>query len=138
MKVCKLCGVSKELSEFHPNKQCKDGVVGTCRLCSKLRVKKWYDQTFETRRDRINTRNRSRKLEWIERMGSICFDCKKSFPPCVFDFHHEGDKERNPSAALTMSPEKAEVEMLKCVLLCSNCHRIRHFGKEGVDESSTY
>ena len=27
-------------------------------------------------------------------------------------------------------------ELSKCVMLCANCHIVRHFGKEGVNEST--
>lgn len=55
-------------------------------------------------------------------------DCLGVFPATCFDFHHEGEKDMNPSKALTMSAEKQEQEMAKCILLCANCHRIRHWG----------
>ena len=127
-KVCRLCKTLKHTTEFHINKTCKLGVIGTCKLCYKLRIDKWYQDNRERRQDYSNTKNRTRKREWVSRLGDQCLDCGKSFPDYVYDFHHTGGKDVNPSKALTWSPTRAEAEITKCVLLCSNCHRIRHFG----------
>ena len=55
-----------------------------------------------------------------------CFDCGGSFHPAAMDFHHlePGTKERTMNNYASKSKVLAEIE--KCVLLCSNCHRVRH------------
>ena len=63
--------------------------------------------------------------------GGKCQDCSGVFPQYVYDFHHvNNDKDFSPSYALTMKWDKAEQELKKCVLLCANCHRIRHFKED--------
>ena len=129
-KVCRVCGELKALDQYHKNKSCKLGVEGTCRICSSVRIRGWYAARRKERQQAANTRNRERKAAWVKRFGGVCFDCKGSFPDVCFDFHHVGGKDMNPSKALTLSEKKQEEELSKCVLLCSNCHRLRHFGME--------
>lgn len=65
-------------------------------------------------------------------MGEKCGDCKNSFPAPVYEFHHLNpkEKERNPSYLFRKGWKATEEELLKCVMLCANCHRIRHWMKD--------
>ena len=128
-KVCKVCKELKPLTEYHANKTCPQKVVGTCKICTGIRVRKWYADNRDRRQQLANERNQNRKKEWISKMGGRCFDCKGVFSPCVYDFHHIKGKDVNPSRALTWASDKIESELSKCVLLCANCHRLRHFEK---------
>lgn len=63
----------------------------------------------------------------IAAMGGACARCSGVFHRAVFDFHHEGEKESDPSALLANgSPEDIATELARCVLLCANCHRLEH------------
>lgn len=42
MKKCRICGVEKEIGEFHEHKQMKDGHLNMCKECRKLERRKWY------------------------------------------------------------------------------------------------
>ena len=135
-KECRECGEVKPLSAFHPNKQCKQGVAGTCRACTGDRIKAWYKSKRRERQDAANTKNRSRKQMAVDHFGGVCADCGNSFPNCVFQFHHLDPKEKdvNPSKALATSVERMWAELKKCVMLCANCHLIRHHVKEVKDD----
>lgn len=138
-KKCRICEVVKPLSEFHKNKNCSKGVVGTCRICTGDRITQWYRDNRVTRQEAANSRNRSRKLKAIDHFGGKCNDCRESFPPCVYQFHHldPSVKDYNPSEAMTQTDEKMWKELSKCVMLCANCHMIRHHGKEGINGSTS-
>lgn len=41
-KVCSRCGQEKPLTEFSPNKTCKDGHIGQCKKCNAEYKRKWY------------------------------------------------------------------------------------------------
>ncbi len=129
-KVCRICKVEKEVKEFHPNKNCTLGVVGTCKTCYKGRISQWYSDNRQSRQDAANKRNRERKALMVEHFGSKCHDCSGEFHQCVYEFHHldPTQKDVNPSKALTWSMERMWKELAKCIMLCSNCHKIRHFG----------
>lgn len=61
-----------------------------------------------------------------------CADCGYNLHPAALDFHHMGDdKAANVSHLVLISREAALVEMQKCVLLCANCHKLRHVSEAG-------
>lgn len=136
-KQCTICKEFKPLTDYHPNKSCKYGVVGTCKVCYKIRITKWYSDNRSDRQEKANLRNRSRKQEAVDYFGNQCLDCKQSYPNYVYQFHHldPTQKDVNPSYAFN-SPTKMWEELSKCVMLCANCHMIRHHGKEAVNETT--
>lgn len=128
---CRVCKIRKHFDAYHPNKVCRFNRVRTCRDCTANKNRQWYKDNRKKRQEAANRRNQDKKLKAIKYLGGKCDDCFGIFPPCVYDFHHVDDtKEKNPSSALAGSFEKAKEELDKCVLLCANCHRLRHFGKE--------
>lgn len=68
------------------------------------------------------------KQKAVEYLGNCCFDCKKQYPLSVYDFHHLDPKEKEFHIGDKRTwGESLQKELAKCVLLCANCHRIRHF-----------
>ncbi len=130
-KVCNVCKEEKPYSEYHKHKQCKDGVHATCKPCNLARSRKWYEENKERVRpvqnEKTKQKSKDRKREWVEKMGDKCQDCGQQFPDVCYDFHRIGGKDANPSAALRWNRIRMEEELSKCVLLCANCHRLRHF-----------
>jgi len=131
-KVCKLCSLRKFIKDFHPNKVCSQGVVGTCKDCSVYRIRKWYSDNRVSRRVAANSRNQLRRDQSIEALGGKCFDCDGVFHRSVYDFHHRDAATKIDAVSnLLGKPDKLKEELTKCDLLCANCHRLRHF-KEGT------
>lgn len=139
-KVCRECGETKPLSDFHPNKQCRGGVVGTCKPCSSVRTRQWYKDNRGRRQQISNEKNRDRKRRAVEHFGDKCHDCGNTYPQCVYEFHHldPKGKDMNPSKALAMSEKRMWEELSKCIMVCSNCHKMRHFMKGGSDYAAAY
>ena len=85
----------------------------------KIRIKasKWQKEKY-----------RKNKLLAIEYLGGFCIDCIKTFHPSVYDFHHLDSEKKEATIARIMGRkwENIKPELDKCVLLCSNCHRLRH------------
>lgn len=72
-----------------------------------------------------------RKIEAIQYKGNECTDCKLHISNthyAVFEFHHlnPNEKDYNWTKLRLKSIEAIYAELDKCVLLCANCHRIRH------------
>lgn len=63
-----------------------------------------------------------------------CADCGHRFPSYVMDFDHvRGAKRKAIGQMLTANPDAIIEEILKCEVVCSNCHRIRtHVRKAAV------
>jgi hypothetical protein len=117
------------------------------RFCSVYcREKAWV----EANRERLNenTRNyRARRYKregrwrdegkkakelkkWmVEIKSHPCCDCGRVFPICCMDFEHrEGTKKKyniGTMFAHHYSRELIETELVKCDLVCANCHRVR-------------
>lgn len=64
--------------------------------------------------------------------GVPCTDCKQHFPPYCMDFDHLTNKKCNVSrmANSAYKLDTIKLEIAKCELVCSNCHRIRTFKRE--------
>lgn len=124
MKTCIDCNKNKKISEFYKQKDHSDGVMSYCKDCFNQRVcKRWT----------------KRKINAIKYKGDVCKDCKKSYPPSVFEFHHRNPKTKKFMwTKLRLTSWKIILKELdKCDILCANCHRIRHYGAnlEGLEPS---
>lgn len=64
-----------------------------------------------------------------EAKNKPCADCGGRFPPCVMEFHHVRGIKKFGISESGRGQAKAwwlvEREIAKCVILCSNCHKIR-------------
>jgi hypothetical protein len=68
-----------------------------------------------------------RKHDLIRRLkDKPCADCGGRFPYYVMDFHHPEGRDTPYYVNGLQGPGRILEEVAKCVLLCSNCHRIRH------------
>lgn len=76
----------------------------------------------------------SHKAELIIRKGSKCEHCGIEYDGtngAIFDFHHLNPDEKDFNITTYLRhyskiPEELYKEVDKCILLCSNCHRLAH------------
>ena len=114
-KTCSRCGHHKFRENFYFTKQLngKPRTASYCKDCHRV-------TTVE--------RHRKFKKECVAYKGGKCIDCGFAGHPGVFDFHHtnplEKDLEISKSKTKKLAIVKSELD--KCVLLCANCHRLRH------------
>jgi hypothetical protein len=118
-KFCRGCNAWIPESGYYNHK----GHLGTlCKLCN----------------SRVSQANGAiLKEQAIAYAGGKCKDCSGIFHQSVFDFHHLDTKQKdfnimvNKSASL----ESIKPELDKCVLLCANCHRDRHYNSSNLNYS---
>lgn len=81
-----------------------------------------------TRKHQKTILRRSMKLQAIKLLGEKC--CKCGYNKCMdaLEFHHEdpNNKEFKLGSGNTMSWKQYKEEALKCILVCSNCHKEIH------------
>lgn len=84
----------------------------------------WY----EKRKEHRTAQRRQKKHDAVVRFGSKCSKCGGEFHDCVFEFHHiePTTKEYSPAQLFMLSDEKINAELEKCILVCSNCHKLIH------------
>lgn len=94
--------------------------------------KEWWAKSPEMR-DKQNARAREmrKRINEMLRAHKVavgCVDCGYKAHHAALEFHHFGD-DKNINLSFAKSVAQAEREMVKCEVLCSNCHRIRHWNE---------
>ena len=114
-KVCEICN-----ENFDTNSSTRI----YCYNCSGDSTRK----DNQTRKHQKTILRRSMKLQAIKLLGGKC--CKCGYDKCVdaLEFHHENqdDKEFKLGSGNTMSWKDYKAEAMKCILVCSNCHKEIH------------
>jgi hypothetical protein len=113
MRKCTSCQEEKEETFFY-----KSGkkTQSKCKSCfNKYCADRW----------------KQKKKDMVEYKGGLCLDCGVESTDAnyvIFDFHHldPNEKDADWKKIRQMSKIKQKLELDKCVLLCSNCHRLRH------------
>jgi len=102
-----------------------------CKLC-KNKFKD-YQGKMRSRCGSCNTKIRRyrTKLAAIKLLGGKCADCGWQGHQAAFQFHHINPSKKDFVIG-NVANKKWEVvkkELDKCLLLCANCHAIRHSSK---------
>jgi len=125
---CYCCGGDGSEEMFTKDKSNSRGFHGYCKKCkySKAKERKaWLDSRIKSQRIQYR---RDQKLKAIEYKGGSCIDCGYNEHPAALCFHHIEEKVFDIGELIKYSFERAREELDKCVLLCHNCHDIRHYG----------
>lgn len=112
-KLCSKCARWKDVSEFYFLRK-RNLHSAYCKECHKGYVQ---DKRLKL------------KIEAINYKGNKCLDCSQQFIHQVYDFHHLDPAKKDFTVAELLdrlSWDEIKTELDKCVLLCANCHRIRH------------
>jgi hypothetical protein len=95
-------------------------------------AREWYQRNKKQHiaKKTQNQRERSKKykLKLFGLRGNKCFDCGYDININILEFHHLSKPDARISTLLSrgLSWKKILIESKKCVLLCPNCHAIRH------------
>lgn len=98
---------------------------------NKERIAQYQRDWIAANRDKANAYNRERSAkigEYIVSKRTACVDCGETHP-AVLDFHHKDPSSKRFSVSHRngASFRLLDEEIAKCEVLCSNCHRIRHW-----------
>lgn len=95
----------------------------------------YYKGRKEELLKKANTVRKENKQWAVDFLGGKCSRCQQSFPLVCYDFHHMDPKEKDhfPCRLLQGNREKLKAEIIKCELVCANCHRLIHFQEEALD-----
>jgi len=111
-KKCNRCNESKDIQEFYKRKL--GGYTAYCKPCQVL-------QTLE--------RQKEFKRQCIRYSGGKCCMCGYHKSMCALEFHHINPDEKDFNISMmnvTKFNDLVKVELDKCILVCSNCHREEH------------
>lgn len=128
-KNCCMCKVDLPTLSFKANKRKKDGLQSQCIECQKLYRKSHYEKNKQKYIDKAKVWN-DKFLDWWKDFKSSlsCTSCGENHP-AVLDFHHTDPLEKDSEVSYLVNfGNKSRIleEVNKCVVLCSNCHRIHH------------
>jgi len=89
----------------------------------------------EVLKERSRRYSRNKKLRALKLAGEMCFDCGVRYNgtnACIFHHHHTDPSEKSPELIgqpiTNLTGSKFIAELAKCVILCANCHALRHGG----------
>ena len=100
----------------------------------KIKQAEYSKNYYEKNKEQVIKRNRYRKktlsAEFAEyKATKCCTKCGESHP-ATLDFHHVEYRPSNKKVHKLVQDghwwKRIEEEIAKCVVLCSNCHRILH------------
>mgnify|MGYP000844665903 CR=1 FL=1 len=128
-KICNKCKENKTYNEFAKNAHRKDGLQGQCRACKKISDANHYrkNKSAQIKRNHINRLKLRAEIDEFKRSKG-CKYCSEN-DPCCLDFHHinSDNKDDNISNIINKGSKiKLWNEILKCEVVCSNCHRKIH------------
>ena len=130
-RVCKKCGEEHPIENFPYYKEGSRRY--TCSNC----MKKYAHKRYEAYKDiQLPSNKAKRALMWehifILKGGRKCADCGLDIEGPVYDLHHRDPsvKEFTVGATARRWSKIVEQEVDKCDLLCSVCHRLRHWREE--------
>ena len=87
----------------------------------------------QSRRRAVSRRRRKLKEMVVEHLGGKCFVCGYNRCIAALDAHHIDPSIKSfglSQNGLTRSWEAIKAEADKCKLLCANCHREEHHGRD--------
>lgn len=142
---CNRCKSDKDESEFSFKNKVLNLRNSYCKPCHRSYTKEHYRlnaKLYKSRARRSNIKMIQKHKRFVRDLKSElgCFFCGET-DYCCLDFHHLTDKTFNISRSVHLSLENVLTEILKCLVLCSNCHRKLHAGRfqvphEGFEPSN--
>jgi len=135
-KTCYACKRTLSVEEFH--KKGDGRRRAECQDCRKIFRKKW-NRLHRSNTAKINRKQKMRLKSlwqiWLKENNHIkCSICGYNKCQAALEWHHLNPGEKEARVAGLRSVNKKISEIIKCVLVCANCHReIHHMGPKDED-----
>lgn len=136
---CKCgCGTKiKSMDRYGRKKEFVNGHNGRKYADKNQYKREWNHRNREKRYEYKRQYILKRKMDLINMLGGKCENCgmiADEHNLAVFDFHHRNPDEKSFNLGQNTIGNKSFDEVVeeakKCAVLCSNCHRLLHFGEE--------
>jgi len=137
MKICFVCKLSKDESEFYLNNKRSGGLQNKCKACQQSYYKDYYKKNSEAVGKRTGKRRRANKkflkdivIDYLK--THPCVDCFET-DIVVLEFDHLFDKKYNIANLLTDNcpTDRLLLEIAKCEVRCANCHKRKTAKEQG-------
>lgn len=135
--ICSKCKVDRPEEEFAFKNKSKNIRQVHCKHCKREYAKKHYIDNKDSykKRSRVNNKSyASRNRDFLNELKDSlqCIRCGQNHI-ATLDFHHTNPDEKEFSITRAISNsysiDKIKNEISKCIVLCSNCHRIHHWNE---------
>lgn len=95
------------------------------------KAKRRNAEHYARNRQRISLKRLARKIEFMNLLGGECARCGFDHPAALHFHHRDPATKLFDVAQAIQSPRKYDretvvTEVMKCDLLCANCHEIEH------------
>lgn len=130
-RICSTCKEEKDLSQFRKDKSSPTGHSYYCLECGRNYNKSSYMNSYgDKSRKRSRDNHIKNKLLLEQYKNSRCCEyCGETHQACL-EFHHKDPAEKKYTIARMMTSyvwEHILKEITKCLLLCANCHKKKHW-----------
>lgn len=117
-------------SPFRERFKIYDKLDHTCEICKrKYKYDKKLGHSFKKCNScMVSVRRKANKLKSIKLLGGKCEKCEYNKCINALEMHHKNPKNKNFTigSSYNKSWNVIKKEVLKCRLLCANCHREEH------------
>jgi hypothetical protein len=130
-KQCKACGGTFSLLMFYKQHGMRDGRRSYCKKCDGTRYKNWVAENPRNQNG-VNGKQKIGDFSRYIRGQVPCALCGESDAVCL-DFHHVDPREKTKSVGKCSTMQAFVEEVVKCVVICANCHRRVHARMTVID-----
>lgn len=126
MKFCFKCKEYKSGNMFNKDKSRKSGLQVYCKDCTK----KWRRENKKLLYSNMKKSYDKKRKSFVEyKKGLKCQQCGENHSACLVFHHRNPDKKEFNIAHVVCSSslENIKKEIVKCDVLCANCHRKLHY-----------
>lgn len=135
-QVCTRCLEEQSLENFSFKLKALGVRQPRCKKCQAVYGKTHYlanSAKYKKSSKNANPSLKRRNSIWVhaQKVGKPCTDCHRKFPAICMDFDHVDSRNKEYCVSVLVatcaSIKRIMMEIAKCELVCSNCHRIRTY-----------